>query len=334
MSVSPARAKLNAPKYLRYATESPVRPLLSLVSAFAGMVLVTPNLAAHSGQITLAYDAPWECPNREQFWRQLWARSTRLSQLNLSERGLAVDARITGTDSRYIGNLRLVDSAGAVVEREVAGPNCVDVSAALALITAVTLDVSLAKPQTDLPVPARQKKSPKRIAIGPVAGIHTAVAPGVVPTLGLSATFHDRARFGSPELRIEGLFALSPRRPVTDGNLGIGDARFLWMASRVTACPFQVEMASITIGPCALVEIGALRGEGTTAGVARSDTGWWFAPGALLNWSVQTEPVWLRLAAGAVRPFVRDSFLFFPNPEVFQPPRVGMTAEFELDWAF
>lgn len=155
----------------------------------------------------------------------------------------------------------------------------------------------------------------------------------MVPTFGLSATFHDRAWLGSPEFRIEGLFARRPAQLVTGGN-GPLYARLVWVASRLTACPLQLQLTSITVGPCAMLELGALHGVGRSSTGTGSNTGWWVAPGVLLNWSVQTEPVWLRLAAGAVRPLVRDSFQFSPTPEVFRPPSFAGTAEFELGWAF
>ena len=151
---------------------------------------MTPTVAAHESGMMLRYDAPWECPNREQFWRQFWARSTRLAGTKPGEVGITVDARISGVDSRYVGHLRLVDSAGAEVEREVTGPNCVDVSAALALITAVTLDAFPTLKQGVLPVPARQNKMPRRVAVGAVAGIHKAVASDVVPTSSYLASRH------------------------------------------------------------------------------------------------------------------------------------------------
>lgn len=303
--------------------------------AFVGLVALAGNAAANEPTITLFYEAPWECPARAQFWWQLQARSTRLNPMKPGEFGIAIEARITGAGSRYFGHLRLAESGNAVVEREVTGPNCVDVSAALALITAVTLDASPARMQPDLSVTARPKKSRKRFALGAVGGIHKAVAPGVIPTIGLSVTYHDRAQFGSPELRLEGLYAWSPWQSVSGGGSAVPKARFLWMASRVTACPLQAQAASVTVGPCVLIELGALQGEGnTTSSGTQSKTGFWAAPGALLNWSMQAEPVWLRLAAGAIRPTVRDTFQFSPEPVVFRAPSLGLIAEFELAWAF
>jgi hypothetical protein len=251
--------------------------------------------------------------------------------------GISIDARISGSGSLYRGHLRLMETNSPVVERDVGGANCVDVTAALALITAVSLDAARNGPQPDVSVMARQKENAKRWALGSLAGIDTVIAPSVVPTFGLSLTYHDRRRVGSPEYRVAGLFALSGWEPVSPGGQRVGDARFSWFASRSTACPFQFQWASTTIGPCASLEIGVLRGEGRIRDGVQSGTGLWLAPGASLNWSVQLDPVWLRLAAGGTIPVTRDKFQFTPNPPnpvAFQPPAAGLSAELELAWAF
>ncbi len=229
-----------------------------------------------------------------------------------------------------------MDPTGAVVERDLAGSTCMDVSAALALIAAVSLDALPAHWQRALPAPPRQKKRPNRLAIGATMGIHNAVAPREVPMIGLSATFHDRQVRGSPEVRFEALISLDKYQPVTDAATlaTVGRARFLWVSSRSTACPLQVNLASTTLGPCAFVELGRLKGSGATSQGDRSKTGWWFAPGALLNWSLQADPVWVRLAGGAVIPVIRHTFRFEPDPLIFQTPSLGVIAQFELAWAF
>ena len=301
---------------------------------FAFVVALSAWARADSPPITLLYDAPWECPDRDQFWRQLRGRSVRLAAPQGEVRGIAIETRISGSFDRYNGHLRLLESDGSVVERDVAGPSCVDVSAALALITAVTLDASRSRGQRDVSATALQKKAPKRLALGVSTGIDKAVAPSVVPTLGLSLTYHDRAGFGSPEYRVAGLFAWSGWNPVDDAGVRVGDVRFYWLASRSTACPLQAQVASTTIGPCAFVELGALMGEGRIHNGTQSKTGFWLAPGALLNWSFQTDPIGLRLAAGAVVPVVRDKFSFNPKPLAFQADSIGLTAELEVAWAF
>ena len=318
-----------------YATNPSVRLFLWLLSAFVSVIATASVASARERGLLLGYQAPPECPNRDYFWAQLWARSTRLQWGSPDHLAITVNARISGGDSRYFGQLRLVDPVGAVVERDVAGPTCWEVSAALALITAVSLDALPTPWLPTNPVPPRQKKEPKRVTIGPTLGIHKAVAPQVVPTLGLSATYRYPHRLGSPELRFEALVSLDKERPVFDGTMRVGSARFLWMSTRWTACALQVNLASATLGPCALFELGRLRGSGKTqTGGASSATGWWLAPGAVLNWSLQADPLWVRFAGGAVRPLVRDTFKFNPDPEALRPPSLGLIAEFELAWGF
>jgi len=296
----------------------------------AALTLWTLRSYAAPLPVTLSYDAPWECPNQDQFWRQLRGRSTRLAEQEQRELGIRIDAKISGSFSSYHGHLTLLGHDNSVVERDVSGPNCVDVSAALALITAVSIDGLRSNSLTDGSAPLRQEKAERRFSIGPVVGIHTGVAPHTVPTIGLAFVYHDWAKFGSPEFRLAAMFGWSQWQAFFDG----GDARFRWFASRSTACPFQVRLASAAIGPCALLELGALTGEGRTGNGVKSETGLWLAPGALLNVAVRADPVWLRLAGGAVTPALRHQFQFLPNPVAFHVDSVALTAEFELAWAF
>jgi hypothetical protein len=312
-----------------------VRFLPWLISALLSVIATAPGASARERGLLLGYQAPPECPSRDHFWGQLWARSARLRWMRPDELTITVNARIFGGDSRYVGRLRLVDSVGAVVERDVAGPTCWDVGAALALITAVSLDAMPFPWLPTNPVPPRQEKEPKRVSIGPTLGIHKAVAPQVVPTLGLSATYRYPYRLGSPELRFEALVSLDKERPVFVDTTRVGSARFLWMSTRWTACALQLNLANTTLGPCVLFELGRLRGSGKTqTGGTSSDTGWWLAPGAVLNWSLQADPLRVRFAGGAVRPLVRDTFKFNPDPVALRPPSLGLIAEFELAWAF
>ena len=243
--------------------------------------------------------------------------------------GIRIDARISGSFSSYHGHLTLFGD-NSIVERDVSGQNCVDVSAALALITAVSIDGLRRNSPTDGFAPSRPEKAEKRFALGPVAGIHSGVAPPAVPMLGLSFTVHDWARVSSPEYRVAAMFAWSQWQTVAD----VGSTRFLWFASRSTGCPFQLRVASTALGPCALLELGALTGEGRTRNGIHAETGLWLAPGALVNWSVKADPVWLRLALGAAFPVIGNKFQFNPNPVAFQADSLALSAEVEVAWAF
>lgn len=79
---------------------------------FVGFAFWASSAAASDARPLLSYVAPWECPNRDHFWRQLRARSTRLTRMKPDEPGVSVEARITGVDSRYVGRVRVEDSEG------------------------------------------------------------------------------------------------------------------------------------------------------------------------------------------------------------------------------
>lgn len=280
----------------------------------------------------LTFEAPWECPNRDHFWRQLRTRSTRLSEASPPIPTVRIDVRISGPFSNYHGHLTLVGPENSVVERDVSGPNCVDVTAAIALMTAVAID-GLRVTSPTRGSATQQQEDDARWGLGPVAGIHSSLAPAVVPMLGLSLAHHDWGGVGSPEYRLAGMFAWSGWRGVFDDNTRVGDARYFWLATRAVACPYQFRVTSVTFGPCAQVELGAIIGEGKTSQGVDSKTGLWLAPGALLNGSVNVAQVWVTVAGGAVFPFVQNAFRFRPKPEAFRTDTIALSAELGLAWA-
>lgn len=299
-------------------------------------LLASTSASAQGDPVTLSYLAPAGCPNRQEFWRELVARSAHLAQTNPPASRLFIGAQISTANAQYVGRLRLADASGTFVEREVTGPTCVDVTAALALIVAVTIDgfvpkLRAAESTAVVPVPRKPSAS---IALGPIIGIHRAIAPRTVPTLGLSVAFSTPGQLGATELRLEGMLGLGSSQPVFESGNTLGNARFLWLASRAVACSFQLSAGPSTIGPCILFELGALRGKGSTAAGERSNTGWWVAPGAALDGTLRTDPFRFRLTGGVVGPLIRDTFVFAPRPEVFRPPSLGLIAELEVSWIF
>jgi len=263
-----------------------------------------------------------------------------------------LDAQISQTDSGFVGALKLTDGTRTILERELTGSNCADLSNALALVSAVTLDGIL--PERPLAVTApdpldhpqsrsqaaqpRTSEEPKppsaHLSFGGIVGMHQGIAPTIVPTVGLTATLRKRTLLGLTELRIEGLVGWSQWRAVFDSELRVGEARFAWVSARAEACPMQSPIGPTSIGACAIVEVGGLRGEGSTSRGNRSNWGGWLAPGLLLNWSGQAQALEFRVAGGAVRPTVRDNYQFAERPLVFRPPSLSFVGEFELAWAF
>jgi hypothetical protein len=289
--------------------------------------------------MTLAYQAPWECPDREYFWRQLRARSWRLAQIPNEPGALAVAATIANRGGRYSGHVVLRDHEGSEVQRDFGSPTCLDVTNALALAAAIAVDASLVAPKPLVPVPQKPKQ-PKAVSVGVVGGIHGAVAPDVRFAPGVSVAWRPYHERYASEYRLEGLAAWSQRITFNESS---ASASLLWVAARANACPYQLRQATTALGPCAIVELGALRGSGANTTNAQSQTGWWFAPGALLNWSMAAAPLWIHAAAGAVFPAVRQHFVIAVTSaegerlsprEAFRAPAVGLVADIGVAWAF
>ena len=325
------------------------------------LVSVT-SLASHAAPaspVALSFEAPWECPNRDYFWQQFWSRSITLAHAkdcqpseacsaagnqgamgNFSEAEfpeahatpqVAVEVRIRHFGTSYSGLVQLRDAAGGVIERRVSGQICVDVTTALALATAIALDTILGPAQHEGSVPERQDKPSYAYSLGVAFGIHSAAEPMVVPVFGLAASVRALRVWAAPELRLEALVSVSGR--AHDAS-NLAEARFVWLASRTSVCAFRASVASLEFGPCAVLELGALRGVGLTGTNRQSQTGLWLAPGALFYGALRHGNVRFGVQSGLVVPVVRDRFLFAPNTEVFHPPALGLLAEIGLAWTY
>ncbi len=307
-----------------------MRERCAILSLIFGFLASTSR--ASGSPVVLTFDAPWECPNQEHFWRQLRARSARLSEPNPNLPEVRLDVRISGSYSNYHGHLTLIGPQNSVVERDVSGPNCVDVTAAVALMSAVTVDGLRVTSQANGSATPIQKEDEPRWGLGPVVGVHSNVAPAVAPMLGVALAHNDWRAVGSPAYRVAATFAWSGWRGVSDAGTLVGDARFYWFATRAVACPYQFRVASTAFGPCAQLELGAHVGEGRTVKGVESRTGLWLAPGALVNLSVNLAPIWLTVSGGAVFPLIHNTFQFTPKPEAFRTDAAGLSAELGLAW--
>jgi hypothetical protein len=303
-----------------------------------GLVADLGQALAQGQSLYLDYEAPVAtCPDRVAFWNAFWVRSSKQGEQPTA----TLRVRITEEPEAFVGRVSIVDSVGGVVERVVSAPTCAEVSLALALISSIALhDLPMAMPPpkpSAAPVPAPvPERAPHAIqwSLGATLGIHTAVAPGVTPTLGIAASASSAHAWGSPEARIELLMTSGRTDSVGEGAAPMGEAQFNWYGGRLSGCPVQLNIATTTFGPCVLAEVGALRGKGLSSVGQVTRTGWWLAPGALLNWVWRPSPLQVRLAAGLVRPLAQDSFKFSPGPTVFRPPNLGGLAQLEVGLSF
>jgi hypothetical protein len=124
--------------------------------SLAGL-LVTPTLRAEAAAITVQYTAPIECPSEREFLLDVHARNPRIADKPAYD-DPQLFVTIEKRESLYAGKLERSTTSGTVGVREISGNTCAEVSAALALITALTAD--LAPFPTELRSPAAANSEP------------------------------------------------------------------------------------------------------------------------------------------------------------------------------
>lgn len=311
-----------------------MRFLAAMPALFLASFTMLPANATAGEAPTLSYESQEGCPSRFDFWSQLRARSERLKRTAPGElAGVGISVRMGREGGGFQGWLKVVEPNGTSLERTVPGSTCSDVSAALALIGAVILDGSMTVTSKAVAAPRKTKGFSPQLALGVTAGLHDGIAPKLAPTLGLGATVRGRGDYAWAEMRLEGLVGFSPKRAVEYDQRIVGQASFQWMASRISGCAMPFSFGGWRLGPCALLELGALRGTGDDGHGEQHKTSVWIAPGLLLNAGMRVGPLWLRAGAGAVRPIVRDKFMFSAQPVIAQAPILAMISEIELAWA-
>jgi hypothetical protein len=99
-----------------------------------------------------------------------------------------------------------------------------------------------------------------------------------------------------------------------------GDARFRLVLGRAHLCGVKLAAARGSLRLCALVEAGALLGQGIEARNERGQTMPWLGAGlAALGALELAGPVAVELGAGGRALLVKDQFVFLPDQLVHQP---------------
>jgi hypothetical protein len=156
--------------------------------------------------------------------------------------------------------------------------------------------------------------------------------PGVTP--GLEAHVDAlwlRSGWFSPRLRVAALVARSGAV-----RASYGTADFEWVAARVGLCPVRFgSERSATLRPCAIVDAGRLRGEGSDIEPHGEASVFWAATGFELSGGLRlVGPLHLGGEVGILLPFRRDRFYFKPDDDIHEVPAAGVSAGAGLDLVF
>jgi hypothetical protein len=293
--------------------------------------------------VHVAFDAPPECPSRDDFLLQLGVRSRRLRLADPGEPARAFEVTIRLEQERFVGRLR-TDGASEAPRREFTASDCDVVVASLALAVALVMDAD--QPEPSGPPPAAEPGAPEPVLSAPppafatepalapprhggpwrgTGGIQAQLVAGVAPAPLIAPRL-----FAELLRRSDGAWAPSFRVSVVRAHSGVveaqrGTAAFTWTTGRAESCAHRFELISaLHFSPCAFVDAGALRGEGARVSAPRAETVLWLAPGALVRLDQELfGALVLELQAAAFVPLNRARFYFEPDPIVLETPMVG-----------
>ncbi len=337
-----------------------LRPLTAaalIAFAAARPALADPPVAP----IRISYHAPAGCPAESAFSSQILARTSRARIATPGEAGSrALLVTIVPDGGGFAGRLEIADRGGRLSHREVSGDTCQEVVAALALVTALTLDPLAstkplppapaakssapppAPPPAPAPVPVQRPvliaprpapappppRPPWHVSFGDDVAVRGGATPHAVLTLPLFVEL-EMPRMGAS------LRAAFERSQQDTEQVSPGAAVFRWTAGTLEACPLAWSRSGFRVSPCLRLEAGVLegRGEGVTPPRSRSRT--WVALGATgrAEWSF-LPPAFLDVGGGFVLPLTRDRFYFQPDTTIYKPPALGWIARAGLGVRF
>ena len=266
--------------------------------------------------LSIWYRSSEGCPEGAVFVARLAELGRRATLARVGDR---VDFVVTvaASEGQSSGRLERQTARGTVAIRELEAPRCEEVTEALAL----SLEIAL-EPQASSPPSAAPGGTAETLG-GEPGGEPGGASPGLdaahggsVLQLGLRASLAKGLAPGWAP----GAGAFAALRPPTDfalaGRLSLGVAAatdsvsgvevdVLWLGGRAEGCVFELRSGSLAVQPCAGVEAGLLRADGS-GGSARSDQGFWGAGVGLLRGSLELGARFaIEAQVGAAVPFVR-----------------------------
>jgi hypothetical protein len=288
--------------------------------------------------VRIDYAAPTGCPDATAFVRSLRERTTRFREAAPDERARRFLVRVQAVDSAFSGRLEIQSPDGPTAVRNVEATVCDEVSSALALITALTID-----PNALTDSPKRASKSQAEPPPGPAAGppdrqqsSPSAAAVATLPPSGASEPSRPwRWSVGllghttflvSPNLGYGGDLFIEAEAPVSsrlgpavrmgiflnqsDVELPTGAAaRFQWALVEVEGCPVRLGGRRFALHPCLAFRLGVIHGEGRGISQPKQTLSLWSDAGPELRLRLAvTARLLLEAQGGIMMPISRPTF--------------------------
>lgn len=324
-----------------------------LACAVTTPAVAEPTASAVPEQVELHFNGAAGCPTQATFVHEVAARVRRPIEWVAASSATRITVTVTQADGHASGTLQVVSSSAAEpTRRDFVASSCAEISSALALVTALTLDPNARTealpaiepaPATPEPEPApaepeptaarapRPKPAPasrpapppsapsseapqRYVAwLGPAAGVDAGYAPEPLVTLGVSLGARATVKRGfSPSLQLTPLWGKTGATGPSAPN-----GSFAWAMARLEACPTSLRLTGwLSFDPCLTGELGRLdaTAKGSDAITPVSVNRWWAAGGVALALHVSRGQFFARLEGHGIFPATRDTFVV-RNPD-------------------
>jgi hypothetical protein len=276
----------------------------------------------------LAWSTSANCGRAEAFLEELQARTARARPARAEEHAITFVAETFRSPEGVHGQLTIHRPGAQPVVRDVPGSTCAEVTSAMALIAALTVDpLASTAPRepnhalagTDRGANQRRQAHAWSLRAEQRLTARTAVAPGWAwgQAVGLSLTREKSPLH--PSLGVAFMSADATTR------VAGGSAEFAWLAGQLTLCPLGLEPTDgWDLRACASLELGRLRGIGFATVRKDSKSIVWSSSSLLLELRRQLlGPLWGGAQGGLSFPFTREHFYIEPRTDLHRVPAWG-----------
>jgi hypothetical protein len=309
----------------------------------------------------LTYDAPAECPGRDEVVGHL--RSFAPTTTFAEGASAAAVRLVVESAPQPVASILIVRPGQADATRTVPATSCAELVEAAALVIAILIDPEAAnragaagadasagaRPQAlvrETPTGARPTKPRSEPISNSGRAPRDARAPSdserwyfgaeglvgvtwvMAPRATLDTGFGARAESGnagvfSPWFLLSGHRAQSP-----DVRFGNASASFQLLSGQLRSCPLRAWIRPwVWLAPCARVELGRLEAQGSASRTSRSPAILWAAAGVFGRAELRLGAANLAAEAGAIFPFRHDTYHFDPSgAPVFTLPTAAFSA--------
>jgi hypothetical protein len=321
---------------------------------------------AEPESVRIDYAAPADCPDAKSFVRSLRAPTTHFREATPDEQARRFLVRVAGVGASFSGRIEIRSPDGRAAVRNVDATACEEVSNALALITALTIDPSALtgrpkgtdkSPAESLPEPAakadQQRVPPAAAAVATLSpsGVSEASRPWrwsaglqghttflVSPNLGYGGDIFVEAE-APVSSRLGPAVRMGISHNQSDVELPTGAAaRFQWVLMEVEGCPVRLGGTQLALHPCLAFHLGVIHGEGRRISQPKQTVSLWSDVGAVIRLRLAvTARLLLEAQGGIILPLRRPTFDILDmgsSTTVYSVPRLGGSAGIGVAYRF